>query len=227
VIVGIATVRNEEAIIAKTVSHVLADADHIVVSDGGSTDATYDILTDGCWGRRVTLLKQSGEFDQPAETMRLMNRALMLGADWVVPFDADEFWLDLRKLDELEENVGCVQGTVFGHRDWDYKYSNPRIQGKVAFRSATSIAWGNHSADTSGIMVGGFEIRELQYQSFEHFLEKVDKSRDLFARSSFSEVYGSHMRTLVAMTDEQRVFEWERLMAEPAVFDPIPYRGVR
>lgn len=223
-IVGIATVRNEQAIIAKTVSHVLADADHVVISDGGSTDDTYDILAAM---DRVTLLDQTGDFDQPAETMRLMNVALDLGADWVVPFDADEFWIGLDRLDELGPEVGKVEAQVYGHKDWDNRYERPRIQGKVAFRSATSIAWGNHSADTPGIMIGGFEIRELQYQSFEHFLEKIERSRDLFERSSFSEVYGSHMRTLVKATDQAREFEWERLMAEPTVFDPIPYRGDR
>jgi glycosyltransferase involved in cell wall biosynthesis len=224
VIVGICTCRNEESIIGKTVSHVLADAAHVVISDGGSTDNTRDILAGM---DRVTLLEQTGEFDQPAETLRLAEIAVELGADWVVPFDADEFWIGLGQLNALQPNIGVAEAVVFGHRDWDNRYLHPRIQGKVAARRPRSFAWGNHSVEADGIMVGGFEIRELQYQSFEHFLEKIEKSRELFERSSFSEIYGSHMRSLVSASDEARVFEWERLMAEPAVFDPIPYRGAR
>lgn len=224
-IIGVSTVRNEEAIIAKTVSHTLAvGADVVIVSDGNSTDNTREVLHSLS---DVIVLSQDGPLEQSVETLRLVKLAKWLGADWVVPFDADEFWTDLEPLNDLEDNIGCVQATVFGHRDWDHRYERPRVQGKVGFRDATSIAWGNHSADTPGIMVGGFEIRELQYQSFDHFLAKIEKSRQLYESAQFSEAYGSHMRALVRMTDEQRVFEWERLMAEPAVFDPIPYRGAR
>jgi hypothetical protein len=224
-IVGVSSIRNEADIIAKTVTHTLAvGADHVIVSDGYSSDDTFDILSSL---DNVTALRQDGPFVQPDEMMRLNLLAKEMGADWVVPFDADEFWTDLEGLNDLGDEVGKVEATVFGHRDWDHRYERPRIQGKVAFRSAMDIAWGNHSATTPGIMVGGFAIRELQYQSFDHFLAKIEKSRELFETSSFSEAYGSHMRTLVRMTDEQREFEWERLMAEPAVFDPIPYRGAR
>lgn len=222
-IVGIASVRNEEAIIARSVSHLLAvGADHVIVSDGHSTDRTADIL-EGF--DRVSLFDQDGPFDQPAETLRLAGFAREMDATWVVPFDADEFWTDLTPLSGLPTGVGKVYATVYGHRDWQRRHVSPRGLPKVAFREATAVQWGNHDADTAGGSVQGFEIRELQYQSFDHFLAKIEKSRELYEASQFSEVFGSHMRALVAMSDGQRVEEWDRLCSVPCVVDPIPYRG--
>jgi hypothetical protein len=226
VIVGIASVKNEAGIIAKTISHTLAaGADHLVISDGWSTDGTAEIVGEF---PEVTLLAQVGSFDQPIETLRLTHFAQSLGATWIVPFDADEFWCDLTPLNDLPHEYSKVYATVYGHTDWNLRHAEPRGLPKVAFRDAVSVSWGNHEAETGpGRAASGFEIRELQYQSFDHFLAKIAKSRELYESYAFPEVYGSHMRALVAMSDTQREAEWARLQAIPTVFDPIPYRGAR
>lgn len=224
-IVAIASVRNEADIIAKTITHHLAvGANWVIVSDGRSTDGTADIIDQL---DQVTLVDQDGPFDQSVEMMRLAGFAKEMDADWVVPFDADEFWCDVAPLQQLPGDVGKVYAKVYGHATWERRHRDVRRLPKVCFRSATSIEWGNHDAVTPGSSVGHLEIRELQYQSFDHFLAKIDKSAELFASSNFPEMYGAHMRALVAMNDQQREAEWVRLCAIPTVFDPIPYRGAR
>lgn len=222
VIVAISSVRNEAGIIDKTVSHHLADCDHVIISDGQSTDGTRDILAGF---DRVTLLEQEGPFDQAVEILRLVRAAKDMGADWVVPFDADEFWVGLERLRDLPDEYGKVRATVFGHADWDRRHAGAKPLPKVCFRDARSVAWGNHDSDSDGWPATDFQIRELQYRDFDHFLAKIDKARELYESYDFPQAYGSHMRALVAMSDSQRVREWERLQAEPTVLDPIPFRG--
>lgn len=221
-IVAVSSVRNEAGIIAKTLSHYLADCDHVIVSDGRSTDDTRDILESF---DRVTVLEQDGPFDQAVEILRLVRAAKTMGAYWVVPFDADEFWVDLDRLRDLPAEFGKVRATVYGHADWDQRHVAPKPLPKVCFRDARSVAWGNHDSDSDGWPATDFQIRELQYRDFAHFVAKIDKARELYESYDFPEAYGSHMRALVAMSDSQRVREWERLQAEPTVHDPVPYRG--
>ncbi len=222
-IVAVSSIRNEEAIIAKTITHLLAvGADHLIVSDGYSTDSTFDILQSL---DNVTALRQDGPFVQPDEILRLSGLANEMGADWIVPFDADEFWCDLSPL--LEADAVKVFATVYGHQSWELRHEQARRLPKCCYRETTMCHWGNHDAATTGEVLHGLEIRELQYQSFEHFLAKIEKSRELFAASDFHPGYGSHMRALVAMSDEERAAEWDRLCAIPTVVDPIPYRGAR
>jgi hypothetical protein len=220
VIIAVSSVKNEAAIIETTVRHYLADCE-VIISDGGSTDGTRDILE----SLPITVWDQEGPFDQAAEILNLTRAAKARGADWVVPFDADEFWCDLDRLNVFDESVGIVEATVFGHRDWEWRHEGAKPLPKVAFRDATAIAWGNHAVEGHGWTHGGFQIRELQYQSFEHFLAKIDKARELYESSDFPLEYGSHMRRLVAMSDQERAVEWARLDSIPTVYDPIPVRG--
>lgn len=229
-IAAVTTVRNEAAIIAKTVGHLLGEGvGLVIVSDGYSIDGTRDVLA----GLPVTVLDQDGPLDQAVEMLRLSLLAAEQGAEWVVPFDADEFWhAEGESLAEffahVPETTGKVWAAVYGHRDWDHRFTAAKL-GKVAFRPQTlrSIAWGNHDADVDGFAEHGLVVRELQYQSFAHFLAKIEKARELYESSDFPESYGSHMRRLVAMSDVEREAEWQRIQSAPVVFDPIPTAEVR
>lgn len=92
-IVGVSVVRNEADIIRITVLHHLAAGlDRLLIIDNGSTDGTDRILRQLARDRRVDWSRDEGLFRQGEMLTTLARRATAAGADWVIPFDADEFW---------------------------------------------------------------------------------------------------------------------------------------
>ena len=91
---GVSMVRNEADIIGTTVLHHLSlGLDRILVLDNGSTDGTGEILRNLAEeDERVRYISDDSPFKQAEITTRLVRRARREGADWVLPFDADEFW---------------------------------------------------------------------------------------------------------------------------------------
>ncbi len=93
-IVGITMVRNEADVVDLSIRHHLrSGCQTVLVVDNGSTDATPTIL-----GRlakrdpRVQWTRDSSPFRQSDVMTALAAEAHRRGADWVLPFDADEFW---------------------------------------------------------------------------------------------------------------------------------------
>ena len=93
-IFGVTLVRSEADIIAVTICHHLQlGLDGVFVLDNASSDGTETIL-----GRlaqadnRIRWSRHEGEYQQAELTTGLAQEAFRAGADWIVPFDADEFW---------------------------------------------------------------------------------------------------------------------------------------
>ena len=87
-------VRNEPDIIRLSVYHHLrAGVDHVLLVDNRSSDETREIVEELGRGSRVTAWRDESEWHQEAMFTELAREAARLGADWVVPFDADEFWV--------------------------------------------------------------------------------------------------------------------------------------
>lgn len=93
-VTGVSMVRNEADVIAASVLHHLSmGLDSIFVLDNGSTDGTPEVLRDlANADGRVRWARDDSPFDQAAITTELAREAHDQGADWVLPFDADEFW---------------------------------------------------------------------------------------------------------------------------------------
>jgi hypothetical protein len=93
-IFGICMVRNEADVIRLSLLHQLAlGLDRILIIDNGSTDGTVEVLE--CLSRddpRIQWHPEPDPYQQSAALTALAREALRQGADWVVPFDADEFW---------------------------------------------------------------------------------------------------------------------------------------
>lgn len=69
--------------------------DHIIASDGGSTDGTAEVLADQAGGDGFELMPYDDtdpDIDHKISAQALV-RARAAGADWLLFCDADEFWL--------------------------------------------------------------------------------------------------------------------------------------
>jgi len=136
VVVGVTMVRNEDDIIEATLTHMLRQVDAVVVIDNGSTDRTAEILNEIGWsaamgGRLFVTRDTSRAYLQSERMTRAANFArVQYGADWIMPFDADEFWLApdwrdgqtvadrLREcdwLDKLSAGMAVVKAPILNH----------------------------------------------------------------------------------------------------------------
>ena len=91
---GIVVVRNEADVIRLSILHHLAlGLDRVLVIDNGSSDGTLGVLEQlHRDDPRVHWWFDPGPFRQVSLRTVLARTAYWEGADWVVPFDADEFW---------------------------------------------------------------------------------------------------------------------------------------
>jgi len=93
-IFGVMLVRAEADIIAVTIRyHLELGLDGVFVLDNASSDGTDKVLERLAQADdRIRWSRHEGEYQQAELTTGLAQEALGAGADWIVPFDADEFW---------------------------------------------------------------------------------------------------------------------------------------
>ena len=93
-IIGISLVRSAADIVGTTIRyHLHLGFDEVLVIDNGSPDGTAEILDRLAQSNpRVRWRSDEGAYQQAELTTQLAREAFHAGADWVVPFDADEFW---------------------------------------------------------------------------------------------------------------------------------------
>ncbi len=93
-VVGLYLVRNEVDIIETNLRHHLATViDEAVVMDNGSTDGTLQLVAGLAREMPIQLTSEVGHLYQSDRTTRLARYATWQGAHWVLPIDADEFWV--------------------------------------------------------------------------------------------------------------------------------------
>jgi glycosyltransferase involved in cell wall biosynthesis len=91
---GIVLVRDERDVIRLSIAHHLAlGLDAVLVTDNGSTDGTAELLDRlSREDPRIQWQSVEGPFNQVEYRTELAREAVRQGADWILPFDADEFW---------------------------------------------------------------------------------------------------------------------------------------
>src|SRR5262245_51477569 len=82
-------VKDEADIIGFTVARMFGQVDEIIIADNGSTDGTRELLEQ----LPVQLVDDPDPaYYQSRKMTDLAARAAAAGAEWVIPFDADEVW---------------------------------------------------------------------------------------------------------------------------------------
>lgn len=224
----------DEADVAAHVIHHLIDegVDGIIIADNLSTDETRElILSCTAYAEKhnvILVLETDSEvgYSQSRKMTALAAKAAALGADWIVPFDADEIWYSksgrladtLRSLDPSVSIAHCHMLNHFSTALDADEDSNPFVNltwregnlseyPKVAFRwmPEAIIHAGNHGVDLpSGSTSNCLELRHFPFRSFEHLKNKTIKGKKAIeAAPELSPNFGVHWRLLWKILDDE------------------------
>ena len=230
-IAAIAAICNERDIIEMSVRHVLAEGiDHIYMSVGPCTDGTAEVVEG--------LSKETGQMSVKHDADPVFRQANVMnglagwaaaeGAEWIVPFDADEFPYALDGstiadvLQESPHNKFFMR--MYRHHSWNDREVAFKPHPKVIYRWSPDarLVMGQHDVSIVDAAYDVFALREWQYMNFESFVAK----RDLWLRSidSADKAAGEviHYTRLEGYDENRMQAEWDAMMAIETVFDPIP-----
>jgi hypothetical protein len=188
---GVAMVRDEADIIELTVRHMLGQGlDRLLIADNLSRDGTRMILDGLADALPITVLDDRDPAYRQSEKMTaLANQAAKLGADWIVPFDADELWrasgCSVRDA-IMATGAAALAAPVYDHHPRPTARRGSVVEqmpwnrasgwAKVAFRWAPGavITMGNHSVDgVAEPQWGSLLIDHYPYRSYGQYRRKV------------------------------------------------------
>jgi len=228
---AVSTFRNEVDIAEACIRHLLDEGIGRVLVADASTDGTRDILRrlEQETGR-VAWVEDNEPYHLQPQWMDQL--AADIKTDWIIPFDADEFWLTTTgqsvalELHRLPEDIQSLPVRLWHHFDWDHKYAVPERLPKVAYRysSDAHLGPGNHTVTLPAGLEGLLEIRHYQYRGYEHFVRKV-MERNMTLAPAWRECgNGWHHTKLEGATDAQLRTAWDTLTAAEVAYDPIHCR---
>lgn len=224
--VGVCMARDEAEIIGLTVAHMLTQVDHVIVADNLSTDDTAKIAAAaGAW----VLEDDDPAYRQSAKMTHLAQVAAdNLHADWVVPFDADEFWYSPEgrlgtALDSLAPQWLTASAKLFDHIPtgvddpdeinpvrritWRRDYAGALPKVACRWREDLVILQGNHAAHYDGgstVYPDLVELRHFQYRSAEHMIRKVRNGVAAYrAAPELPEEMGKHWRDYAGILESE------------------------
>jgi glycosyltransferase involved in cell wall biosynthesis len=204
-----------------------SEVDHLIVADNGSTDGTRKILLDLLDQLPITLVDDpDAAYYQSRKMSALAEQAAAAGAEWIVPFDADEIWYspDGRIRDTLKEwqFAGNVAGArLLNHlcTALDENVPNPfqsmvwrqrdfqRLP-KVAFRwqPGAVIHQGNHGVslpDGNDLPINMLEVRHFPVRSADQLIRKARNGAEAYRLTDLDEDSGRHWRGWGRILDER------------------------
>lgn len=223
-------VRDELDVLGATIAHLFAQGvDHVLVSDNLSTDGTRELLAELASRNSQLHLAVDDEpaYHQAEKMTRLAAAATRAGADWIVPFDADEFWFapggsladHLRTLARERPDVGIVRAAFHnmlpvgpwpGPMRMD---ASPVVPGKVAIRShpLATLSVGNHGASRVGAMADGLKVAHAAYRSLGQLTRKLRQGTDAVMRTDPRSGMARHWRAGAALSDADLREVWTRI----------------
>lgn len=212
---GIAMVRDEADIIYSTVAHMLGQVDEVIVADNGSKDGTREILAE----MAVTVIDDlDPAYYQSRKMTSLARFAAAQGAQWVVPFDADEIWYApfherisglLRDLApqwltaeaDLYDHVATAYDSMeldpVKRLVWRRRERAPLRKVACRVRADLVIEQGNHGATYDGgttKYADHLVVRHFPYRTAEQFVRKARNGAQAYAATDLPDNVGAHWR---------------------------------
>lgn len=233
---AVGMVRNEEDVIGQSIKHLLAQGvDHVLIADNLSSDRTPKILADlAQTDPRVHVAEDTLEaFYQAEKTSRLARVAGSCGADWIIPFDADEFWF--ARGQTLKEFFSDCEGGMtyanFYHMvaaadDFSRPESaeflidaTPSFPSKVAVRSHRLVVLldGNHDAmRVGGVGPTGLHVAHAKYRSLEQMTRKFCQGTEAVMLIDPAANIAPHWRKGAAFGEKELSDIWETISSGEA-----------
>lgn len=192
---AVGIVGNEADIIGYTILHLIHQGvSQIIVGAHNSTDGTIEILESYAPAVRVHRINDPA-YRQSSYITSLSDRAFDLGADWVIPFDADECWVAPQR-QGLDEYLSKLPPAHYHATRWDYwparvsvieenpylrvsrRNVNPTLPPKGILCGKAIIGPGNHFLfDDMGrplaISPSDIAIHHVPFRSRSQFRKKV------------------------------------------------------
>lgn len=214
--------KDEEDIAYEVVEHLVGEGvDGVLVYDNMSTDNTKQRLFDAQrdFGSTCDVIirddNEVGYYQSRKMTAIAKEAAQEHGADWIIPFDADEIWYaGDRMADVLRDqprDVCVLPATLYNHfrcsLDLDaqnpflsmvWRHVDVGVLPKVAFRyqGGCTVEQGNHGVCgiEGEVSHGLLALRHFPYRSWEHFHKKVINGAAAYNASDLPADQGAHWR---------------------------------
>ena len=200
--VAVTMVRDEADIIASTVGQMLRQVDAVLVADNLSSDATRHIV-EGLQLEhpgRVALVDDYEPAYRQSEKMSYLAECAhdLYDADWIVPFDADEWWYTPHAptigeaLADVPARWHVVPAALYDHvataldpddgdptrrLGWRRVHPVPLPKVAVRWRPGLVIEQGNHGAHYADMQPAHFDtilvVRHFPYRSAAQLVRKV------------------------------------------------------
>ena len=227
---GVCMARNEADIIGHSVRHLLEQGvAGVIVVDNLSTDDTRAVLDDlAAADPRVHVGTDSEvKYDQDLKTSFLAHLAWRAGADWVIPFDADEFWYaadatlseflagqsadelwcDYRNVYPMEEDGALRLGS--GRAVQVDRLASSWMRVAFRARSWVWVGFGNHALrDRDRVPALGLHMLHFSYRSLAQYSRKADVGVAALEAAGRDSSIATHWRAWAALSDDERAARW-------------------
>jgi hypothetical protein len=222
-------VKNEEDIIVRVVEHLFRQRiDAALIADNDSSDRTPALLEELAARYPVHLaFDGEGAFYQDLKMTLLADWARRAGADWIVPFDADELWFAPRTslgvyLRSCRVNVVSaamhdlfpVDGVRFGQGAWRLM-TGPHQLRKVAFRSHRHavLDYGNHHVSRPGPSADGLRVVHVPWRSYDQFRTKGLQGSQALSLAGVDPTLGYQWHNVASLEVEHAKKVWASILA--------------
>lgn len=242
-IFAICLVKDEEDVIGYQIEYLIEQGvSHILLADNLSSDNTRAIVKNYSKEFPITIIEDNEFAYYQAQKMNhFVSLAYSLGADFILPIDADEIWYSIDDSLTLSETINnnSSHKTIFECQRRNFipspldgdeenpflriKHIDPttRVGPKVGFTrdKQAHLIQGNHDVlNHNGSRIrDAIAINHFPYRSFEQFKRKLRNGRAVYESTDLPEGMGRHWRTLGALSDEDIAEKWNEILNPPTI----------